>query len=67
MSQVRCALDSCCLSQVEELFLQLVEKVEEVKFPQSRTGTLRCVRSLAAHHFTSVISFLLSQHMPYNR
>ena len=43
-----------------------VEKLEEVKYPQTRTGTLRCVRALAAHHFSAVISFLLNQQMPYN-
>ena len=52
--------------QVEELFVLFVEKLEEVKHPQTRTGTLRCVRALAAHHFSAVISFLLNQQMPYN-
>ena len=53
--------------QVEEIFVHLVEKLEEITFPQTRTGTLRCIRTLAIHHFDIVLGFLIQQRLPYNK
>ncbi|CAH1780505.1 unnamed protein product, partial [Owenia fusiformis] len=54
-------------SQVEYILGVLHEKLGQIECPQTRTGTLRAIRTLSSHHLLSVLTSLLTYPIPYNK
>ncbi|XP_013777980.1 maestro heat-like repeat-containing protein family member 1 [Limulus polyphemus] len=52
--------------EVPELLEALRRKLECIGCLQTRTGTLRVVRSLGSHHLTAVVSTLMTAHLPFD-
>ncbi len=53
--------------QVDKLVDQLHEKLGQITCAQTRTGSLRCVRTLASHHLLSVLNTLLGYPLPLDQ
>ncbi|XP_014675280.1 PREDICTED: maestro heat-like repeat-containing protein family member 1 [Priapulus caudatus] len=53
--------------QVESLVNDLHCKLCEITCVQTRTGTLRCMRTLAYHHLIAVINCLMKYNLPYDQ
>ncbi|XP_061166579.1 maestro heat-like repeat-containing protein family member 1 isoform X3 [Saccostrea echinata] len=54
------------LSQVDNIVTSLHSKLASIDFTQTRTGTLRSIRTLATHHLSSVLKTLLNYQLPYD-
>ncbi|XP_052059790.1 maestro heat-like repeat-containing protein family member 1 isoform X2 [Mytilus californianus] len=52
--------------QVSSIIGYLHDKLGQIEFDQTRTGTLRSVRTLSSHHLTNVLKALLSYPLPYD-
>lgn len=52
--------------QIERLMETLYNKLRQITCAQTRTGSLRCVRTLASHHLLSVLNALLSYPLPWD-
>ncbi|XP_025115241.1 maestro heat-like repeat-containing protein family member 1 isoform X3 [Pomacea canaliculata] len=52
--------------KVGELLKSLHAKLLEIQCPQTKTGTLRTLRTLASHHMPSFLNFLLQLPVPYS-
>ncbi|CAG2193325.1 unnamed protein product [Mytilus edulis] len=52
--------------QVSTIIGYLHDKLGQIEFDQTRTGTLRSVRTLSSHHLTNVLKALLSYPLPYD-
>ncbi|XP_013392835.1 maestro heat-like repeat-containing protein family member 1 isoform X1 [Lingula anatina] len=52
--------------QVSRLIRELHDKLALITYPQTRTGTLRAIRTLATHHLISVVTALLNFRLPYD-
>ena len=57
-------LSGLYLFQVERLVDVLHDQLAQITCQQTRTGSLRCVRTLASHHLVSVLNRLLSYPLP---
>uniref|UniRef100_A0A2C9KZ46 Maestro heat-like repeat-containing protein family member 1 n=1 Tax=Biomphalaria glabrata TaxID=6526 RepID=A0A2C9KZ46_BIOGL len=50
-----------------EIFLEnLYEKLCQIQCPQTKTGTLRTIRTMAAHHLLPTVTSLLTYPLPYD-
>ncbi|XP_056020899.1 maestro heat-like repeat-containing protein family member 1 isoform X2 [Ostrea edulis] len=54
------------IKQVENIVTSLHSKLATIDFPQTRTGTLRSIRTLATHHLSLVLKTLISYQLPYD-
>ncbi|XP_069113199.1 maestro heat-like repeat-containing protein family member 1 isoform X7 [Argopecten irradians] len=54
------------LKQVGNIVTSLHEKLGQIEFAQTRTGTLRTIRTLTSFHLTSVMQTLLNFPLPYD-
>ncbi|XP_034336261.2 maestro heat-like repeat-containing protein family member 1 isoform X2 [Magallana gigas] len=54
------------LKQVDNIVTSLHNKLASIDFTQTRTGTLRSIRTLATHHLSSVLKTLLSYQLPFD-
>nr|XP_022339324.1 maestro heat-like repeat-containing protein family member 1 isoform X2 [Crassostrea virginica] len=54
------------LKQVDNIVTSLHSKLASIDFAQTRTGTLRSIRTLAAHHLSAVLKTLLNYQLPYD-
>ena len=52
---------------MDEFLEKLHTKLPLVAIEQTKTGALRCVKSLASHHLDTVIQALLKYPLPYDR
>ena len=52
--------------QVEKTVCGLHEKLEVIEHQQTRTGTLRTIRTLASHHLIPVLTTFLGYPLPYD-
>ncbi|XP_072169220.1 maestro heat-like repeat-containing protein family member 1 [Diadema setosum] len=55
------------LSSVRQLMAALHTKLSSITFPQTRTGTLRAIRTLASTHLEPVLNTLLRFPLPYDQ
>jgi len=51
---------------VGNIVKSLHEKLVQIEFQQTRTGTLRTIRTLATHHLSPVLTTLLNFPLPYD-
>ncbi|KAL5022847.1 hypothetical protein ScPMuIL_002002 [Solemya velum] len=51
---------------VEKLLHSLHDKLAQMQCPQTKTGTLRTIRTLASHHLTPVMTTLLNYPIPFD-
>ncbi|OWF48217.1 Maestro heat-like repeat-containing protein family member 1 [Mizuhopecten yessoensis] len=54
------------LKQVGNIVSSLHEKLGQIEFAQTRTGTLRTIRTLTSYHLSSVMQSLLNFPLPYD-
>ncbi|XP_062586517.1 maestro heat-like repeat-containing protein family member 1, partial [Saccostrea cucullata] len=52
---------------VDNIVTSLHSKLASIDFTQTRTGTLRSIRTLATHHLSSVLKTLMNYQLPYDR
>ncbi|KAK6184716.1 hypothetical protein SNE40_007128 [Patella caerulea] len=53
-------------AMVEKILDSLYQKLSIIDFQQTRTGTLRTIRTLASHHLLTVLKSLLNYKLPYD-
>ncbi|XP_074645058.1 maestro heat-like repeat-containing protein family member 1 [Tubulanus polymorphus] len=51
---------------VERILGVLQKQLKEISFPQTRTGTLRCIRIFATNHLNTTLSTFLNYNLPYD-
>ncbi|KAL3859489.1 hypothetical protein ACJMK2_009708 [Sinanodonta woodiana] len=54
------------IKQVDYILGSLHEKLSQIQFAQTKTGTLRTIRTMAAHHLQPVLMSLLSYSLPFD-
>ncbi|XP_046558810.1 LOW QUALITY PROTEIN: maestro heat-like repeat-containing protein family member 1 [Haliotis rubra] len=52
--------------EVSKILDNLYEKLRFIQCPQTRTGTLRTIRTMASHHLIPVVTTLLGYPLPYD-
>ncbi|XP_071092263.1 maestro heat-like repeat-containing protein family member 1 [Haliotis cracherodii] len=52
--------------EVGKILDNLYDKLRLIQCPQTRTGTLRTIRTMAAHHLIPVVTTLLGYPLPYD-
>ncbi|XP_059158762.1 maestro heat-like repeat-containing protein family member 1 isoform X2 [Physella acuta] len=53
-------------SKVEVFLETLYEKLFQIQHPQTKTGTLRTIRTMATHHLLPTLTSLLTYQLPYD-
>ncbi|KAH9515723.1 Maestro heat-like repeat-containing protein member 1 [Bulinus truncatus] len=53
-------------SKVEVFLETLYEKLCQIQCPQTKTGTLRIIRTMATHHILATLTALLTYPLPYD-
>ncbi|WAR11640.1 MROH1-like protein, partial [Mya arenaria] len=54
------------MKEVDSILAAIHGKLFQIQFPQTKTGALRSVRTLAQHHLLLVIKTLLTYSLPYD-
>ncbi|XP_052229832.1 maestro heat-like repeat-containing protein family member 1 isoform X3 [Dreissena polymorpha] len=54
------------LKEVDAILSSIHEKLFQIQFPQTKTGALRAVRTLAQHHLFQVLKSLLGYSLPFD-
>ncbi|XP_077982268.1 maestro heat-like repeat-containing protein family member 1 [Glandiceps talaboti] len=53
-------------SDIPEIIDALHEKLMKIQYPQTRTGTLRSIRTLSSHHLPAILNALLNFPLPFD-
>ncbi|XP_077869460.1 maestro heat-like repeat-containing protein family member 1 [Saccoglossus kowalevskii] len=53
-------------SDIADIIDELHDKLTNIQYPQTRTGTLRSIRTLSSHNLPAVLNALLSYQLPFD-
>lgn len=54
-------------SHINEVFTELIQKLDSIKSTKTRSSALKAVLNLAAHHSKIAVNIILSQPLPYSQ